>query len=160
MEYSFVYGISPLYNVFKLFRLYALGEPNALKLEKEGLGYVVGSVGELSGEMPYTAFYARRSYINNNEDLINRFNNAINKGLDYVKNHNDEEIANVIIDQFPDSSLNDVIKIVKRYKDADTWLDNTTITQDSYENLEDIMIDNDLLDDYVDFNKLVINLNE
>ena len=83
------------------------------------MGYVVGSVGELSGEMPYTAFYARRSYINNNEDLINRFNNAINKGLKYVKEHTNEEIANVIIDQFPDSSLNDVIDIVRRYKDND-----------------------------------------
>ena len=110
--------------------------------------------------MPYTAFYARKSYINNNEDLIKRFNTAINKGLEYVRNHNNEEIANAIIDQFPDSSLNDVIKIVKRYKDADTWLDNTTITQESYENLEDIMIDNNLLEDYVDFNKLVIDLNE
>lgn len=124
------------------------------------MGYVVGSVGDLSGEMPYTAFYARRSYINNNKDLINRFNNAINKGLKYVKEHTNEEIANVIIDQFPDSSLNDVIDIVRRYKDNDSWLDNTTITQDSYENLEDIMIDNNLLDDYVDFDKLVINLNE
>lgn len=124
------------------------------------MGYVVGSIGELSGEMPYTAFYARRSYINNNKDLINRFNNAINKGLKYVKEHTNEEIANVIIDQFPDSSLNDVIDIVRRYKDNDSWLDNTTITQDSYENLEDIMIDNNLLDDYVDFDKLVIDLNE
>ena len=137
-----------------------LSEPNAIKLEKEGLGYVVGSVGQLSGEMPYTAFYARKSYINNNKDLINRFNNAINKGLDYVRSNDEEDIANAIIDQFPDSSLNDVIKIVKRYKDADSWLNNTTITEDSYENLEDIMIDNDLLDEYVDFNKLVIDLNE
>ena len=137
-----------------------LREPNATKLEKEGLGYVVGSVGELSGEMPYTAFYARKSYIKNNKDLIERFNKAINKGLDYVRSNNEEKIADAIIDQFPDSSLNDVIKIVKRYKDVDTWLDNTTITQDSYENLEDIMIDNDLLDNYVDFDKLVIDLNE
>lgn len=137
-----------------------LSEPNAIKLEKEGLGYVVGSVGELSGEMPYTAFYARKSYINNNKDLINRFNNAINKGLDYVRSNDEEDIANAIIDQFPDSSLNDVIKIVKRYREADSWLDNTSITEDSYENLEDIMIDNNLLDRYVDFNKLVIDLNE
>ncbi len=110
--------------------------------------------------MPYTAFYARKSYIDNNKDIINRFNKAINKGLDYVKNHNDEEVANVIIDQFPDSSLNDVIKIVKRYRDNDSWLDNTSISEDIYNNLEDIMIDNDLLDKYVDFDKLVIDLNE
>ena len=78
----------------------------------------------------------------------------------YVKNHNDEEVANAIIDQFPDSSLNDVIKIVKRYRDNDSWLDNTSISEDIYNNLEDIMIDNDLLDKYVDFDKLVIDLNE
>lgn len=129
-------------------------------MENEGLGYVVGSVGALSGEMPYTAFYARKSYIDNNKDLIKRFNNAINRGLEYVRKNNEESIANAIIDQFPDSSLNDIIKIVKRYKDADTWLNDTTITQDSYENLEDIIIDNKLLDNYVDFDKLVINLNE
>ena len=137
-----------------------LSEPNAIKLEKEGLGYVVGSIGMLSGEMPYTAFYAKKSYIDNNNDLINRFNKAINKGLDYVRSNDEENIANVILGQFPDSSLNDVIKIVKRYKDADSWLSNTTITEDIYENLEDIMIDNNLLDEYVDFDKLVIDLNE
>ena len=110
--------------------------------------------------MPYTAFYAKKSFIDDNEDLIKRFNNAINRGLDYVRNNNEKNIANAIIDQFPDSSLNDVIKIVKRYRDNDSWLDNTSISEDIYNNLEDIMIDNDLLDDYVDFNKLVINLNE
>ena len=124
------------------------------------MGYVVESVGMLSGEMPYTAFYARKSYIDNNKDIINRFNRAINKGLDYVKTHDDEDVANIIIDQFPDSSLNDVIKIVKRYRDNDSWLDNTSISEDIYNNLEDIMIDNDLLDKYVDFDKLVIDLNE
>ena len=139
---------------------YALNEPNATKLEKEGYGYVVGSVGKWSGEMPYTAFYARKSYIENNKNLIKSFNKAINKGLEYVATHNDKEIAEVILNQFPDTSLNDVEAIVKRYKDADSWLSDTTITEESYKNLEDIMIDNNLLDNYVPFNELVINLNE
>ena len=121
---------------------------------------MVGSVGKLSGEMPYTAFYARKSFIDNNQDLIRRFNNAINKGLEYVKTHSDNEVALSIIDQFPDTSLYDVEKIVKRYRDADSWLSNTSISEDSYKNLENIMIDNNLLDDYVPFDKLVININE
>lgn len=121
---------------------------------------MVGSVGKLSGEMPYTAFYARKSFIDNNQDLIRRFNDAINKGLEYVKSHSDNEVALSIIDQFPDTSLYDVEKIVKRYRDADSWLSNTSISEDSYKNLENIMIDNNLLDDYVPFDKLVINLNE
>ena len=110
--------------------------------------------------MPYTAFYARKSYIEKNEDIIKKFNMAINKGIEYVNNHSDKEVAEIILKQFPDSSLNDAIAIVKRYREADSWLSNTTITEESYKNLENIMIDNDLLDDYVPFDKLVINLNE
>lgn len=110
--------------------------------------------------MPYTAFYARKSYIENNEDTIRKFNIAINKGLEYVKNSTDNQVALAIIDQFPDTSLYDVEKIVKRYRDADSWLTNTSISEDSYKNLEDIMIDNNLLNDYVPFDKLVIDLND
>jgi NitT/TauT family transport system substrate-binding protein len=110
--------------------------------------------------MPYTAFYARKSCIDNNEDLLRRFNNAINKGLEYIRESSDNEVALAIIDQFPDTSLYDVEKIVKRYREADSWLINTSITEDSYKNLENIMIDNKLLDDYVPFDKLVIDLND
>lgn len=110
--------------------------------------------------MPYTAFYARKSFIEKNEDTIKKFNKAINKGLTYVKEHSDKEVAEVILKQFPDNSLNDVEIIVKRYRDADSWLDNTTISEERYKNLENIMIDNDLLDNYVPFNELVININE
>lgn len=148
---SFIGGVGDFVNLF---------EPNATKLENEGLGYVVGSVGELSGEMPYTAFYARKSYIENNKETIEKFNNAINKGIKYVMEHTDKEVAQVILAQFPDNSLNEVEEIVKRYRDADSWLDNTTITQKSFENLENIMIDNKLLDEYVPFDDLVINFNE
>lgn len=148
---TFISGVGDFVNLF---------EPNATKLEKEGLGYVVGSVGKLSGEMPYTAFYARKSYFNDNTDKIKKFNAAINKGLDYVKNHSDIEIAKSILPQFPDNSLNDVELIVKRYREADSWLDNTTITEKSYKNLENIMINNNLLDDFVSFNDLVKDLNE
>lgn len=148
---TFVSGVGDFVNLF---------EPNATKLEKEGLGYVVGSIGELSGDMPYTAFYARKSFIQENKDIVNSFNKAINKGLEYVKTHNDKDVAEVILKQFPDSSLNDIELIVKRYRAADSWLDNTTISEESYKNLEDIMIDNELIKDYVPFDKLVINFNE
>lgn len=110
--------------------------------------------------MPYTAFYARKSYIDKNEEIIKKFNNAINNGLEFIKDSTDREIAETILGQFPDTSLNDVELIIKRYREADSWLSNTTITEESYKNLEDIMIDNNLLDSYVPFNELVINLNE
>ena len=145
---AFISGVGDYVNLF---------EPNATKLEQQGLGYIVGSVGKYSGEVPYTAFFARKSYINDNKDLINRFKKAINKGLEFVKNNNEEEIANIISKQFNDTSINELKTIIKRYKDNDTWLDNTFISEQSFKNLEDIMIKANLLDNYVDYNTLIIN---
>ncbi len=110
--------------------------------------------------MPYTAFYARKSYLDKNKEIIEKFNKAINRGIEFVKEHDEKEIAKIILPQFPDNALNDVEIIVKRYKDADSWLNNTSISEESYKNLENIMIENDLLDDYVSFKDLVINLND
>lgn len=145
---AFISGVGDYVNLF---------EPNATKLEMQGLGYIVGSVGKYSGEMPYTAFFARKSYIENNKELIIKFRNAINKGLKYVKEHNEEEIANSISKQFNDTSINELKTIIKRYKDNDTWLDNTFISESSFKNLENVMIKANLLDNYVDYNKLVNN---
>lgn len=147
---SFIGGQGDFVNLF---------EPNATKLEKEGYGYVVGSVGMISGEVPYTAFNAKKSYIKNNKETIKNFNKAINEGLKYVKEHDEEDIANAIINQFPDSSINDVTTIVKRYKESDSWLENTFISEKSFKNLEDIMIKANLIKEYVPYKDLIININ-
>ena len=145
---SFIGGEGDFVNLF---------EPNATALEKEKEGYVLASIGKLSGEMPYTTFYARKSFIENNDDLIKSFVKAINKGLKFVKENDSEKIAKAIINQFPDTDIKDLTTIVNRYKEADSWLDNSYISEDLLKNLEDIMIDNDLLKDYVSYQDLVIN---
>ena len=144
-------------NNIKRLLIIALREPNATLLENEGLGYVVESIGKYSGEMPYTAFYARKSYIENNKEAITKFNNAINKGLEYVNKNDSKTIAEAIIKQFPDTKINDLEKIISRYKESDVWLKNTHITEKMYQNLEDIMIENDLLETYVPYNQLINN---
>lgn len=148
---SFIGGTGDFVNLF---------EPNATMLEKMGFGYVVGSVGELSGEVPYTAFNARKSYIENNQDVIKKFVKAINKGLKYVNDNSSEKIANAIINQFPDTSINDLISIIDRYKDADSWLSTTNISKESFVNLEDIMIESNQLKEYVNYEDLIINYYE
>lgn len=148
---SFIGGTGDFVNLF---------EPNATMLEKMGFGYVVGSVGELSGEIPYTAFNARKSYIENNQDVIKKFVKAINKGLKYVSDNSSEKIANAIINQFPDTSINDLISIIDRYKDADSWLSTTNISKESFVNLEDIMIESNQLKEYVNYEDLIINYYE
>ena len=135
-----------------------LFEPTALKLEKEGYGYVIQSIGLLSGEMPYTTFYARKSYIENNKEIIKSFTKAINKGLEFVKNNDEMKIAKSIYKQFPDLSLNDLSTIVKRYKDADSFLDSSYIEEKLLINLENLLIDNNLLKDYVPYNDLIIEV--
>ena len=135
-----------------------LFEPTALKLEKEGYGYVLQSIGLLSGEMPYTTFYARKSYIENNKEIIKSFTKAINKGLEFVKNNDEMKIAKSIYKEFPDLSLNDLSTIVKRYKDADSFLDSSYIEEKLLINLENLLIDNNLLKDYVPYNDLIIEV--
>ena len=145
---SFIGGMGNYVNLF---------EPTATKLTKDNLGYVVASIGLMSGEVPYTAFNARKSFINNNEDVIRKFTKALNKGIKYTLENNENEIAKVILKQFSDSSLNDLSVIIKRYKDYDCFLDSTYISEKSFENLEDIMIDNDLLKSYVPYSDLIKN---
>lgn len=132
-----------------------LFEPNALELEKEGYGYVVASIGELGGIVPYTSYSARISFIEENEELINNFTKAIQKGIDYVHNHTDEEVAKAIIAQFPDTSLEDIAKVVKRYRDIDAWPKTTDFSEDSFNHLQDIMIDNGAIDKKVPYDKLM-----
>ena len=132
-----------------------LFEPNATEIEKQGYGHVVASIGELGGVVPYTSYSAKISYLDKNKELISNFNKAIQKGLDYVKNHSDKEVAKKILKQFPDTSLNELESAVKRYRKIEAWADNTTFTEESFNHLQDIMIGNGELDHKVDYNKLM-----
>ena len=134
-----------------------LFEPNALQIEKEGLGYVVASVGELGGVVPYTSYNAKKSYIEKNPDVIKGFTKAIQKGLDFVHNNSNEEIAKNILSYFPDTSLNDLTEIVKRYKDADSWYKTTYINKDDFNHIQTIVENAGELTKRAPYNKLVDN---
>ena len=132
-----------------------LFEPNALEIEQEGYGYVVASIGELGGIVPYTSYSARISFIEENKELIGNFTKAIQKGIDYVHNHTDEEVAKAIVNQFPDTSIEDIAKVVKRYRDIDAWPETTEFSEDSFNHLQDIMIDYGAIEEKVPYNKLM-----
>ena len=114
-------------------------EPGATTLESEGKGYVVASLGEDSGYVPYTAFSAKQSYIDENPDVIQGFTNALQKGMDYVQAHSPEEIAAVIEPQFPETDLETITTIVTRYYDQDTWKSNLIFEESSFDLLQDIL---------------------
>lgn len=132
-----------------------LFEPNALQLVKQGLGYNVAYLGTLGGEVPYTAYNARKSYIENNPEVIEGFTKAINKALEYVATKNAEDIANKIIDYFPDTSINDLVTIVKQYKEGDAWKQNITINENEWKHIQDIIISAGELDSYAPYQDLI-----
>ena len=114
-------------------------EPGATSLESEGKGYVVASLGEDSGYVPYTAFSAKQSFIDENPDIIQGFTNALQKGMDYVQAHTPEEIAKIIEPQFPETDLETFTTIVSRYYEQDTWKSNLIFEESSFDLLQDIL---------------------
>lgn len=135
-----------------------LFEPTASKLESNKQGYVVKSVGLSSNAFPYTAFYAKKSFINNNKEVLTAFTKALNEGILYVKNNNGKTIANVIKKQFSDATIDELSAQIERYKKADAWLDSPYLSEDFYNTLIELLEDNDLLKKPVYYEKMVNNL--
>ena len=135
-----------------------LFEPNATEIEEQGYGYVVASVGELGGVVPYTSYSARSSYIKENKEVISNFDKAIQEGLDYVHSHSDKEVAKAILKQFPDTSLNDLTKVIKRYRKNNTLPTTTKFSKKSFDHLQDIMISNGAISEKVSYDKLMYSI--
>ena len=130
-------------------------EPSATILEKEGAGHVVASLGEASGYVPYTSYSVKTSYMKENPEIIQKFTNALQKGMDYVQSHTPEEIAEVIAPQFKETDIDTITTIVKRYYDQDTWKENLIFKKDSFELLQDILAEAGELGERVPYEKLV-----
>lgn len=132
-----------------------LFEPNATAVEKEGLGYVVAYIGTLGGEVPYTAYNARKSYIEENPEIIKGFTKAIDKGLKFVLENDAKTIANSIIELFPDTEIEDLTTMINRYKENDAWRSSIVINEDEWIHIQDIMIAAGELEEYVDYDELI-----
>lgn len=130
-------------------------EPSATALEQEGSGYVIASVGVDSGYVPYTAFSARESYIEEHPDVIQAFTDALQMGMDYVTAHTPEEIAEAIQPQFEETDLETITTIVSRYQEQDTWKSDLIFTEDSYNLLLDILESADQLSQRPEYARLV-----
>ena len=130
-------------------------EPSATLLEQKGDGYVVASLGEESGYVPYTSFSARKSYIEKNAETIQAFTDALQKGMDYVQEHSAEEIAKCIAPQFAETGSDTLTAIVARYQEQDTWKKDLIFHKDAFDLLQNILEDSDVLKERVPYEKLV-----
>lgn len=134
-----------------------LFEPTASMTQDAGKGYVVASVGEASGEVPYTAYCAKKSYIADNAEIIESFTRAIYEGEQWVKEHTAREIAEVIQEFFPDTTVESLETSVQKYKDIDAWKENPILKEEAFDKLQLIMTEAGELEQKAPYDKIVNN---
>ena len=117
----------------------SLFEPTASMIEEEGKGYILCSIGQESGEIPYTTYNAKKSYIDKNPELIQKFTNAVYRGQVWVQEHSASEVAEAISYAFPDTSLDILTKVVERYKSIDVWNSDPVLKEEPFELLQTVM---------------------
>lgn len=132
-------------------------EPTASMLQQEGKGYIVASVGEASGDIPYTAYFAKKSYIEENSDLIQRFTNAVYKGQQWVATHTDAEVAEAVKDFFADTSIELLTASVASYRAIDAWNTDPVMSEESFNRLQIVMTQAGELTKTADYDKVVNN---
>lgn len=132
-----------------------LFEPSATQMENINEGYIVASIGEHCGNIPYTCFSSLKSYMNNNEENIKKFTKAIKKGLDYVHTHTSQEVATSLYGSFPSTDIKTIEKVVDRYKEIDAWTADLLLSKDGFEKLQDVLQEANELTSRVDYDTLV-----
>lgn len=132
-------------------------EPVASSVQLEGKGYIVASVGAAAGEMPYTAYFAKKSYIAANSDLVQRFTNAVAKGQKWVEEHTPEEIAECVKEFFADTDVTLLASAVKSYKDIGAFATTPVMTEEAFNRLQEVIQRAGELDSPAPFDKLINN---
>ena len=148
MTSAFLGGVGDYVTVF---------EPTATVIQNEGRGYIVASVGEASGEIPYTAYFASKSFLSKNKELVENFVAAIYEAQQWMLTHTSREIAEAIAPSFSDTSIDVLTQVVERYKEIGVWNETPIMTKESFDRLQDVIIQAGELSEKVDFNKIVDN---
>ena len=132
-------------------------EPTASEYEKAGTWHIVASVGEQSGEIPYTSFIALDSFLSDNAETVKGFLRALKKAFDYLNSHTDKEVAEAIVKQFPSTTISSLETSVKNYRKIDAWKNDMKATEQSFDRLQNVMINAGELNEKVPFDRLVNN---
>ena len=134
-------------------------EPTATEYQNAGLGYIVASVGEYSGEIPYTCFMASRSYMSKYPDKIKGFLRAIEKAYTYIMTHSNEDVAQALLASFDGSTVESLAIAVESYKAIDAWMATPAMTEASYKRLLEVLRHSGTLgsDDIVNFTDVIDN---
>lgn len=134
-----------------------LFEPTASLTQSQNKGYIVASVGKEAGEIPYTAYFAKKSYIKNNENIIQNFTDAIYEGQKWVKSHSANEIAKSIQSFFPSTDIDQLTAAIKSYQDIDAWSDTPVLKEEAFNRLQEVMTMAGELKNTVPYDKIINN---
>jgi len=132
-------------------------EPGASDYQAKGKGYIIASVGKEAGDVPYTSFMATKKYLEENSVNAEEFMRAIIKGIDYVQNHTDEEVATALVSNFPTTEMAMLINSVKNYRAIGAFVTDPAMTKESYEHMQDILIASGTLETKVNYEDMIDN---
>lgn len=132
-------------------------EPTASEFVAAGKGHIVASVGEASGEVPYTAFSAKKSYIDDNKEVVTNFLRAVVKGYNFMKDNTAAVVAAALADSFDGTPLTSIEAAVKSYLEIDAWNATPVMAESAFNRLQDIMENAGELTDRCDYSTAVYN---
>ena len=131
-------------------------EPVASEYEAAGKGFIVASVGQQSGEVPYTCFMAKRSYIDANPEIIDGFLRAVTKAIKYVNETPSDEAAQKLAPYFDGTSVQSLEISLESYKAIDAWVTNMAMEESALDRLQDIIESAGELERRVNFDDIVM----
>lgn len=132
-------------------------EPTASEYQRQNKAYIVASVGEESGEIPFTCFMAKKSYLNNNEEIIKKFTTAIYKAIEYIRETETKEVAKVLLKSFPSTEHQSVEDSLKSYLKIDAWQNDLILKKEAFDRLQDVMENAGELSERVSFETITDN---
>jgi NitT/TauT family transport system substrate-binding protein len=136
-------------------------EPNLTTLEKAGQARFFASVGKEVGRADYTAFFAKKSWLEKHGDIAEKWTNAIARAQAWVKTAPEKEIAEAVMPFFPGLSLDDNIAVVNRYRTVGVpiWATSPVVDEAGLAKLQEIMVVGGVLpaDKKIAYDKLVTN---
>ena len=135
-----------------------LFEPSASQVERNGIGHIVASIGESSGEVPYTCYSATKKYIEQNGEILKAFNRAIKKGINFLLTSKMEEVVTALKPSFTSSDEVEISNVINNYLSIDVWNENLSLEKESYNRLiEIITLAGELNEEPAPFEKIVNN---
>lgn len=134
-----------------------LFEPVASTAVLSGKGHVMTSVGSLSGDVPFTGFAAKDSYMKKNPEKIKGFIRAIIKGYEYLTTANIDDVVKALKPQFKLTSDLEIKNAVLTYIAIEAWTSSPVMTAEAFNRLQDIILNDNKISAKIAMNLVVDN---